>query len=106
MGAPTSSLTLAPSTGSGLLPNTAQWLQMHSLSARQIVAADLDNDGRTDLVIDFGPHTGFWALLNTTQWLQMHSLSARQIVAADLDNNGRTDLVIDFGPQYRDLGSA
>ena len=61
MGAPTSSLTLAPSTGIWALLNTAQWLPMHSLSARQIVAADLDNNGRTDLVIDFGPRYGIWA---------------------------------------------
>ena len=87
MGAPTSSLTLAPSTGSGLCLTPPSRLPMHSLSARQIVAADLDNNGRTDLVIDFGPQYGIWALLNTAQWLPIHPLSPREIVAAHLDGN-------------------
>ena len=54
-------IDFGPQYGIWALLNTAQWLQMHSLSARQIVAADLDNNGRTDLVIDFGPQYGIWA---------------------------------------------
>ena len=80
-------------------PNGA-WVQLHSVSAREIAVGDVDNSGQKDLIVDFGPAYGIFVWLNNATWKQIHSTSAKRMAVADLDGNGLEDVVIDFGSAY------
>lgn len=73
------------------------WSQLHPLTPRQIVAADLNLTGRSDLIIDFGSPIGMWVRRDDTAWEAFHPGSPDQYVAADLDFNGRDEIIADFG---------
>jgi hypothetical protein len=60
------------------------------------VTADLDGNGRDDVVFDF-PGYGLWVYTDSGTWALLHSLSASHIAAGHVDANAKTDLVIDFG---------
>jgi hypothetical protein len=79
---------------------TQTWSKIHNLSADQLVAADLDGNGQTDLVVNFGNSYGTWVLMNNQTWVNLHPLSPVTITAADLDSNGMADLVVNFGDPY------
>jgi hypothetical protein len=66
------------------------------LDVSTMMTADLDNNGKQDLVVTF-PGLGVWAYMNRTSWVQIHGLGAQRLASADLDGNGVKDLIIDFG---------
>ena len=68
-------------------------------SVSSIVTADLDGNGRDDLVMNF-PGYGVWGYLNGATWIQIHGTGATRLAAGDLDGNGMSDLVVDFGATY------
>ena len=72
---------------------TGLWDRLHKLNAEQIVAADLEGNGKTDVVINFGPPKGLWAWMNNQIWVKLHGLSPINIAAVlvPMDSgNGRT----------------
>ena len=79
-----------------MLRNTA-WTQLHGSRVTTMLAADLDNNGRADLVVNF-PGYGVWIYRNDTTWMQLHALEATKLAAGQLDGGTQADLVIDFGP--------
>ncbi len=81
------------------LNNTA-WSQLHSVTTKRIVIADIDHNGQPDEVVDFGAKYGIWIRLNNANWVPLHSLGASWIAKGDFDNNGQDDLVVDFGAGY------
>jgi len=79
------------------------WLQLHPLTAVQPVAAFLDGNSQSDLVVNFGNPYGTWVLIRAwtnQRWVKLHDLSPTSITAANLDSNGQDDLVINFGNPY------
>ncbi len=80
---------------------TGLWDRLDKSNAVQIVSADLEGNGKTDVVINFGPPKGLWALMNNQTWVKLHGLSPINIAASDLDGNGKADLSVSFG---KDLG--
>jgi hypothetical protein len=86
--------------GLWLRKSDQSWAELHDLCTVQLVAADLDGNGQTDLVINFGTSYGIWVWMNNQTWVQLHTLSPVTITAADLDGNGKADLAINFGTSY------
>lgn len=41
----------------------------------QIISADMDGNGRDDVVIDFGLPYGIWVRMNNASWVKLHDLS-------------------------------
>ena len=76
---------------------TGLWDRLDKLNAVQIVSADLEGNGKTDVVINFGSPKGLWALMNNQTWVKLHGLSPINIAASDLDGNGKADLSVSFG---------
>ena len=58
---------------------------------------DLDGNGASDLVIDFGTAYGVWVLSNWAFWAPLHPLTTDGISVGDLGGNGHDDVIIDFG---------
>ena len=90
------------------LSNGTTWSQVHPFDATRLAAGDLDGNGVSDLVIDFGASFGVWVLHNGTTWAQLHTLTTEGITTGDLDGNGHDEVIIDFGGlgvwSYEDLG--
>ncbi len=86
--------------GLWLKMNNSDWVQLHSLSPKSMVTADIDASGQDDVIIDFGTQYGIWVWMNNNDWVQLHSLSPKSMVTADIDVNGQDDVIIDFGTQY------
>ena len=70
------------------------------VSASRLLAADLDGNGRSDLVVDFGTPYGTWIWLNDQAWLPLNAFSPTCRATTDLDATGRDALVADFGSPY------
>ena len=71
--------------------------------APSIVAADLDGNGESDVIVNFGSRrSGIWVYYNNSTWVQLHSITPKTITAGNIDGDisGKKDLVVDFGPQY------
>ena len=83
--------------GLWLRRNDSTWEPAKGLSAQQMATGDLDKDGLSDVLIDFGSPHGIWLWHNGSSWSRVHSATSTQIVATDLDNNGVTDFAINFG---------
>ena len=62
-----------------------------------MASADLDGNGVSDLVMDFGPGVGLWARENGTTWEQLHGGTTENIVGGDLDGDGLDEVIADFG---------
>ena len=77
------------------------WSQVHAVNASHLSAGDLDGNGKSDLLVDFGSTYGIWKLLNGTTWSQLHTLTSTNILTADLD---RADTVLDPREQVLYLG--
>ncbi|MFA5142975.1 MAG: hypothetical protein WC522_02240 [Candidatus Omnitrophota bacterium] len=69
-------------------------------SASQIITADLDGNGKDEIIINFGTQYGIWIYYNNSTWAKLHDLSPESVTAGDLDASGKDDIIIDFGPQY------
>lgn len=74
------------------------WTEITNLSPDTMVFADLDNDGKDELVADFGCTYGIWSYNGL--WSNIHGKSAGLLTRTDLDGNGQKELTIDFGPGY------
>jgi autotransporter-associated beta strand protein len=61
---------------------------------------DLDDNGKQDLVIDFGDPWGTWTWMNDSAWVKLHDASPEFMLAANLDQDPRGDLIVNFGPQW------
>ena len=53
----------------------------HPSSARHIVVGDLDNDGKDDVVCDFGGY-GLYEWKNNSTWVQLNPLNAEALAIA------------------------
>ena len=82
--------------GVWVLANGNTWTPLHSLHPTTIVTADLDSNGRDEIVFDF-PGYGLWVYSDSGTWRMLNSLSASHMAAGHLDANAKADLVIDFG---------
>ena len=77
----------------------AQWLPFAPALYSDVgVAADLDGNGRDDLVFSFGSN-GIWSYIKSRSipWAQLNAAPANALVVCDLDGNGLSDVVIAFG---------
>ena len=75
----------------------ATWSPIHAFAAKRLAAGDLDGNGQSDLVIDFGASFGVWVFSNNASWAALHQLTTDGITIGDLDGNGHDDVIIDFG---------
>ena len=55
-----------PGYGIWAYKNGTTWSQIHPAAVTRLVAGDLDGNGVSDLVIDFGAAYGVWTLKNGT----------------------------------------
>jgi hypothetical protein len=76
--------------------NNTNWAPLHD-GVKRMVGADLDGNGRSALVADFGPGIGVWVLRFVGGWRPLHHLTTENMVSGDLDGNGKDEVVIDFG---------
>ena len=114
---PGATFWVLPGTGSGLAAATPVWSGPLELNGTTVFAGDVDNDARSDLVIQMDmtkqPAKGAglrWAVVAAgapsvsapVAWLDMPDLAAAgaKTVLADINRDGRADLVVD-----RALGS-
>ncbi|MFA5146614.1 MAG: LamG-like jellyroll fold domain-containing protein [Candidatus Omnitrophota bacterium] len=80
--------------------NTAS-LEITVTAARlPMVPADIDGNGKADIVIDFGSLYGIWIAHDDGTWSRLHDLSSLSLAAGDIDGNTKDDIIIDFGPEY------
>jgi len=77
--------------------NNTAWQLIHSLNPSKTVVADMDGNGVSDLVVDFGSIEGLWILYNGTNWQKIHPYTTNRIVTGDLDGDGRDEAIVDFG---------
>lgn len=93
-GGPIRGLKLWKNGGASQLEN------IHSSTALELTATDLDANGKTDFVVNFGSPIGYWAYKDSGTWEQLHSVPPLRTRSASLDGDPRRDLVVDFGPMY------
>ena len=55
-------------------------MSLSAFDASRIVTADLDGNGRDEVILNI-PGFGIWVLYNNTSWTQLHSLSASVMAA-------------------------
>ena len=60
-----------------------------------MAVGDLDDNGKDDLVVDFGS-IGLWSRMNDASWLKLHNSSPELIATGDLDGNGADDVIATF----------
>lgn len=89
-----------PGAGLWLRQNDTAWVQVHAVSPSHLANGDVDGNGRTDPLVDFGPAYGLFILLDGVTWKKIHSVSAELVSAADLDGNGQTDYLVGFGAPH------
>jgi hypothetical protein len=78
-------IDFGPLYGIYALMNNTIWSSIDLRSATQITAADIDKDGREDLVISFMNSQGIAIFLHGGPSTPLHNLGAKVIVAVDLD---------------------
>jgi hypothetical protein len=89
-----------PGYGLYVFANNTTWSVLHTLHANALLTADLDGNGRDDIVIDFGPPNGLWVYRNNDTWMRLHPLSPMHLAAGSIDDSAGADLVVDFGAPY------
>ncbi len=72
-----------------------QWSQLHPYDASYLAAADVDNNGEEDVIVDF-PGYGVWVWYGGSTWAQLNPRDVSLLVTADLDANGSKDLIMNF----------
>ena len=60
--------------------NGAAWSLLHDRDPEAMTTANLDSNGRSDLVVDFGA-SGLWGWWNNANWTQLHAQSPEGSVA-------------------------
>ena len=66
-------------------------------SRRAFAAGDLDDNGKEDLVVDFGSG-GLWAYYNNSATrVKLDRRSPDRILVTNLDGEGKGEIVVDFG---------
>ena len=64
----------------------------------QLAAGDVDGNGQSDLIVDFGGPYGIWMLANSSTWSQLTTRTSTNILTADIDDNGKAEVIANFGP--------
>jgi len=54
---------------------------LHPLTSRNVLIADLDGNGKDDVIVDFGPTFGLWLYANSSTWSQLHAISPAGLAA-------------------------
>lgn len=72
------------------------WTGIHNLNPTSMAKGDLDHNGVTDLVLDFGRGVGIWMWMNNATWRQLHSESAAQIAVGDFWDQEWDEVAISF----------
>lgn len=62
--------------------------------------ADLDGDGRGELIADRGPQAGLWVHGQAAGWNRIHGLSTAALAVGDLDANGKAEVIASFGAGF------
>jgi hypothetical protein len=61
-----------------------------------MTTGDMDGNGKSDLIVDFGRNLGIWALMNGASWSNLHPSSSVDLLTGDLNGNGKADVIINF----------
>lgn len=77
------------SRGTWMLRNGTSWTGIStSGDVQDVLMADLDGDGRDDIVFNYGDShaglTGVWVWLNDAMWIQLHALGPDRLAVGDL----------------------
>jgi hypothetical protein len=76
------------------------WFQLHTESARAMIALDSDGDGEDDFgVFDFANYGLYLFNGDTAEFTQIHPSNVSQMAVANLDGLGGDELIVDF-PGY------
>jgi hypothetical protein len=76
------------------------WQQIRSTPAYDLAAADIDGNGKKEIVADFGPQNGIWIYENDVSWRQIHTQMSHGMTVADMDGDGKQEIIINFGRGY------
>jgi hypothetical protein len=74
---------------------SAGWVRLNTVDPDKVVAADLDGDGKDELVVSFAGW-GLYTYEPVGGWQQINAVIPDQIVAVDVDNDGAQELVVSF----------
>jgi len=87
------------SAGLWAYKDNSTWQNLHNYNVKSVVAGDLDGNGLSDLVVDFGAGVGLFTLTNSTTWTRLHTYTADQVVIGHFfAGSSRQQVVVDFGP--------
>ena len=62
----------------------SEWIQLHGLTAKGMLAVDTDANLQDDVVFDFGSQYGIWRMTNNSSWVQMYGISSSSMAAVSL----------------------
>jgi hypothetical protein len=76
--------------------DNSSWVPLPVISPKSMVTADMDGDGLSEVVFDFGSGYGIWIFKNSisyidwilhknTRWMPLHSTSPDNIAVGDID---------------------
>ena len=71
--------------GSWKWMNNNNWERLHAEEAESLATGDLDDNGRSDSIVDFGPDLGVWKWMNDAAWVKLHGRSPTLMITGDLD---------------------
>ena len=61
------------------MKNGTQWTSLHGMGAESVALADVDGNGRDEVIVGFGAKYGLWQLNNLSQWVLLHGTSPEGI---------------------------
>ena len=73
-----------PGFGLWVRLNNSSWVQLDQRQAEDLLTADIDGNGQSDVIVVFGI-LGLRAWVNNMAWIQLHTLSPEGLVAGNLD---------------------
>jgi len=78
--------------------NDTTWQRIHAYNPATVVTGDLDGNGVSDLIVDFGagPGLGVWIYYNNSTWQSLHPYTTTRLLTADLNGDGRDEVVANF----------
>ncbi len=85
-----------PGYGLWTYSNNSTWGQLHAANPTRMAAGDIDANGVSDLVIDFGPAYGVWTRRNNSTWSALHPRTTCAILLVDRDGDRRDEILVDF----------
>lgn len=71
------------------------WTHLHGLSPTRLLVADIDDDGRDEIVAGFQNH-GVWVWRLNGGWVPLHGMDVAALAVGDFDGNGHPDLALSF----------